>query len=236
MQEEVLYFKDYIELIDGHFFVFYDKNQLLTTQEVPKWIANSECKLLLTKNCRNTYEIALTSYNVIDITLNKKIMMVNGNQTTISFVKGEPITRIARLLKMLTGDNYGYEYSDIVILSLKTEEDSILHQVYKITGIPITRKKSNSSILFTTASKFKGLESRVVIIVDIDEVSFSDEEKKRIFYVACSRATQYLNLFVNGDEDKVQAIANSISNKSHFAAKGRIAMKAQAKILDLDSI
>lgn len=236
LQEEVLYFKDYIELIDGHFFVFYDKNQLLTTQEVPKWIANSECKLLLTKNCRNTYEIALTSYNVIDITLNKKIMMVNGNQTTISFVKGEPITRIARLLKMLTGDNYGYEYSDIVILSLKTEEDSILHQVYKITGIPITRKKSNSSILFTTASKFKGLESRVVIIVDIDEVSFSDEEKKRIFYVACSRATQYLNLFVNGDEDKVQAIANSISNKSHFAAKGRIAMKAQAKILDLDSI
>lgn len=33
---------------------------------MPAWIRNSECKLLLTKNCRNTREIALTSYNVID--------------------------------------------------------------------------------------------------------------------------------------------------------------------------
>ena len=97
-------------------------------------------------------------------------------------------------------------------------------------------KKTNSSILFTTASKFKGLESRVVIIVDIDEKSFTDEERKRMFYVACSRATQYLNLFINGDEQKIKDIADAISRKSHFAAKGRIAMKTQAKILDLDEI
>lgn len=233
-QEEIVYFKDYIELVDGHFFVFYDKNQLLTTQEVPTWIVNSECKLLLTKNCRNTYEIALTSYNVIDIPLNKKIMMINGDQTTISFVKGEPVTKLARLLKLLTGDQYGYEYSDIVFLSLKKEEDSILRQIHKISGIPITREKTNSSILFTTASKFKGLESRVVIIVDIDESSFADEEKKRMFYVACSRATQYLNLFINGDEQKIKAIADTIDSRGHFAAKGRIAMKTQAKLLELD--
>lgn len=233
-QEEIVYFKDYIELVDGHFFVFYDKNQLLTTQEVPTWIVNSECKLLLTKNCRNTYEIALTAYNVIDIPLNKKIMMINGDQTTISFVKGEPVTKLARLLKLLTGDQYGYEYSDIVFLSLKKEEDSILRQIHKISGIPITREKTNSSILFTTASKFKGLESRVVIIVDIDESSFADEEKKRMFYVACSRATQYLNLFINGDEQKIKAIADTIDSRGHFAAKGRIAMKTQAKLLELD--
>lgn len=233
-QEEIVYFKDYIELVDGHFFVFYDKNQLLTTQEVPTWIVNSECKLLLTKNCRNTYEIALTSYNVIDIPLNKKIMMINGDQTTISFVKGEPVTKLARLLKLLTGDQYGYEYSDIVFLSLKKEEDSILRQIHKISGIPITREKTNSSILFTTTSKFKGLESRVVIIVDIDESSFADEEKKQMFYVACSRATQYLNLFINGDEQKIKAIADTIDSRGHFATKGRIAMKTQAKLLELD--
>lgn len=233
-QEEIVYFKDYTEMVDGHFFVFYDKNQMLTTQEVPAWIVNAECKLLLTKNCRNTYEIARTSYNVIDISMNKKIMMLRGDQTTISFVKGEPITRLARLLKILTGDEYGYEYSDIVLLSLKKEDDSILKQVHKISGIPITREQSNSSVLFTTASKFKGLESRVVIIVDIDESSFADEEKKRLFYVACSRATQYLNLFINGNEQKVKTIADTIDNKGHFSAKGRIAMKTQAKILDLD--
>lgn len=233
-QEEIVYFKDYMELKEGHLFVFYDKNQLLTTQAVPVWITNSECKLLLTKNCRNTYEIARTSYNVIDISLNKKIMMINGNPTTVCFVKGEPITKLAKLLRILVGEHYGYDYSDIVILSLKTEENSILRHVNQIAGIPITREKTNSSILFTTASKFKGLESRAVIIIDIDESNFLDDERKRMFYVACSRATQYLNLFINGDESKIKSIADSIGSKSHFAAKGRIAMKTQATILDLD--
>ena len=222
-----------VELRDGHFFVFYDKNQLSTTREVPEWILNSECKLLLTKNCRNTREIALTAYNVIDVELNQKIMMISGDQTSISFVKGESLPMLARLLKMLTGDDYGYEYSDITILTLKKESDSILSNTSKLAGIPILREKSNSAVLFTTAKKFKGLESRVVIIVDIDESSFSDDEKKRNFYVACSRATQKLALFINADDKELQAMADAIS-KNRFAAKGKIAMKTQAKILELN--
>ena len=231
--DEILYFRDYTELREGHFFTFYDKNQLLTTKEVPEWIRNSECKLLLTKNCRNTYEIALTSYNVIDIEMDKKIMMVSGEKTSISFVKNDYNSHLARLLKHLTDDQHGYEYSDIVILSLKSEDNSIFADVSKIAGIPITREKTNSSVMFTTASKFKGLESRVVIITDIDISCFTDEDKKRSFYVACSRATQRLALFVTGNEDEIKAMADAINEKSHFAAKGRVAMKTQAQILDL---
>ncbi len=234
LNEEVIYFKDYTELKEGHFFAFYDKNQILTTKEVPEWIRNSECKLLLTKNCRNTYEIAMTSYNVIDITLDKKVMMINGEQTSISFFKGSHISGMTKLLKQLTDDKQGYEYSDIVILSLKSEKDSIMNEVTKISGIPITRERTNSSVMFTTASKFKGLESRVIIIVDIDENSFTDEERKRLFYVACSRATQRLALIINGDDSKIKAIADAINSKSHFAAKGRVAMKTQSKILELE--
>ena len=40
--DEIIYFKELVELRNGHFFVFYDKNQLLTTQEVPVWIRDSE--------------------------------------------------------------------------------------------------------------------------------------------------------------------------------------------------
>ena len=234
LNEEVIYFKDYMELKEGHFFAFYDKNQLLTTKEVPEWIRNSECKLLLTKNCRNTYEIALTSYNVIDITLDKKVMMINGDRTSVSFVKGSVIPAMTKLLNIMTGDQQGYEYYDIVILSLKSEYHSVMKDVNKISGIPITREKTNSSVMFTTASKFKGLASRVVIIVDIDEDDFIDEERKRLFYVACSRATQKLVLIVNGDDSKIKSIADAISNKGHFAPKGRVAMKTQAEILNLE--
>ena len=234
LNEEVVYFKDFMELKAGHFFAFYDKNQILTTREVPKWIRNSECKLLLTKNCRNTYEIALTSYNVIDIALDKKVMMINGDRTSVSFVKGSVISAMIQLLNIMTGDQQGYEYSDIVILSLKSEHHSVMKDINKISGIPITREKTNSSVMFTTASKFKGLESRVVIIVDIDEDAFIDEERKRLFYVACSRATQKLVLIVDGDDSKIKSIADAISNKGHFAPKGRVAMKTQAEILNLE--
>ena len=215
-----------------YFFVFYDKNQLSTTREVPEWILNSECKLLLTKNCRNTREIALTAYNVIDIELNQKITMVSGEQTSISFVKGESLPMLARLLNILTGDKYGYEYSDITILSLRTELNSILHNTNKLSGIPILREKSNSAVLFTTAKKFKGLESRVVVIIDIDKNCFINEEKKRDFYIACSRATQKLLLFINASDKEIEEMANAISS-NHFAAKGKIAMKTQSKVLDL---
>ena len=231
--KEVIYFKEFAEIKDGHFFAFFDKNQVVLSEEVPAWITDSECKLLLTKNCRNTYEIAVTAYNVIDVELNQKIQMMNGEKTALSFVKGDPMSKIARLLNTLTGDKYGYEYSDIVILSLKTEEESILHNVHKISGIPITNEKSNSSILFTTANKFKGLESRVIIIIDIDEASFSDEKKKRNLYVACSRATQYLSLIINGDDQKIKSIADAIGGPP-FAPKGKIAMKTQAAVVDLD--
>lgn len=78
------------------------------------------------------------------------------------------------------------------------------------------------------------MESRVVIIVDIDEESFSDEDCKRLFYVACSRATQRLALVVNGDDTKIKSIADTINRNSHFAAKGRLAMKTQSKILELE--
>lgn len=230
---EILYFKALTELHDGHFFVFYDKNQLVTTREVPEWIRDSECKLRLTKNCRNTREIALTAYNVIDVELDQKIMMVSGEQTSISFAQGESLPKLAQLLKRLRGDKYGFDYGEIVILSLKTEEKSILNGVSKLSGIPISKEKSNSGVLFTTSRKFKGLESKAVIIIDIDEGCFNNEEKKRSFYVACSRATQYLAIFVNAEDDELKVMADAINGKSRFAARGRIAMKTQAKIVEL---
>ena len=230
---EIVYFKEYAELKDGRFLAFFDKNQVVQTENVPEWVEKSECRLLLTKNCRNTYEIALTAYNVIDVELNQKIQMMNGEKTSLAFVKGDPMGKLVKLLRMLTGDKYGYDYSDIVILTLKTESESIMNNISKISGIPITREKSNSSILFTTAKKFKGLESRVIIIVDIDESSFNDEKEKRNFYVACSRATQYLSLIVEGDDQKIKSIADVIAGPN-FAPKGKIAMKTQATPLSLD--
>lgn len=51
--------------------------------------------------------------------------------------------------------------------------------------------------------------------------------------MACSRATQYLLLVVDGDDQKVKSIADCISGPN-YAPKGKIAMKTQAALLNLD--
>ena len=174
--KEIKYFAEYCELMEIPFFVFYDKNQLITTNKIPNWIINSECKLVLTKNCRNTYEIACTSYNVIDIPIKTNTNMINGVQPSLTFAPSKSLIFLGRLIKYFKADENGYKDSEITILSMKPENDSIMNEVNKIDGIAISRTRNNNSVFYTTSKKFKGLESKVVIIVDIDETCFSDEK------------------------------------------------------------
>lgn len=225
--EEIVFFKTIIELKDGHFFVFYDKNQLLTTNILPEWIEKSECKLLLTKNCRNTFEIACTAYNVIDVELNQKISMVHGKQSTIAFAEKEPLKELYKIVQFYKSLRCGYENKEITILSMRSLSESIMNNIKMLNGIPIQYENDNKLGIFcTTAKKFKGLENKVIIIIDIDEKCFSNEETKRVFYVACTRATHNLTLLVDGDNEKIVQIANAIPG-AKLSGKGRITVKTK---------
>ncbi len=229
--DEILYFKNYVLTKNGHFMAFYDKNQLLTTSEVPDWITNAECKLILTKNCRNTRQIASTAYNVIDKELNQQVMMVDGKITGIVFAENNPIEKLHGLIKEVTSEENGYTNSDITILSLCKEEKSFLFDINNILGIPISRERNNNTIFFTTSRKFKGLESRVVIVIDVNKDCFEDEKSKMNFYVACSRATHYLSIIVSGDNDEIKDIAKTIDPLLKYRPEACIAMKTKSKKL-----
>lgn len=230
--DEIVYFKELMEIKNGRFLVFYDKNQIVLNRPIPKWIDDSECRLVLTKNCRNTYEVAISACNVIDVSLNQIIKMVHGEDTTVSFVSGEPLVHLRNLIKYHIED-CGYEYGDICILSLKKEDDSILSGVTKFGGYTISRDRSPSSIFFTTARMFKGLENKVIIVIDVDEKAFSDDETKRVFYVACSRATHRLSIFIHGNDDNLKRISNAIGGSVPMPPKGRILQKIKAKNLSI---
>lgn len=232
--DEILYFKELMDDKEGHFLVFYDKNQLLTTAKVPEWITNSECRLVLTKNCRNTVEIAKTAYNVIDVEFNPKMSMVSGEPTSICFVKGNYVPVLARLISLLKDDSYGFENGDITILSMKPENASLMGDVDNISKTPVLHERSQSGIFYTTSKKFKGLESKVVIVVDVDDKCFIDEAQKRNFYVACSRATHKLVLFVDGDETILKKIADNIPTKG--SVNGKIIMKTHSRVLELKNV
>lgn len=230
--EEIQFLSDMCELKGASFYTFFDKNQLLTTNKVPDWIMKSECRLVLTKNCRNTYEIACTSYTVIDVPIKAKIGVVKGIQPTVTFSHKNDVLTIGKLIKYFKDDDNGYKDSEITILSLVSEEKSIMNGINKIDGITISRTRNNSSVFYTTAKKFKGLESKVIIITDVDESSFNDDSQKMVFYVACSRATHRLALYIAGTDEEIKRIGSSIQDLK-FSPKGNIMTKTRTINFDV---
>mgnify|MGYP002742890523 CR=1 FL=1 len=59
------------------------------------------------------------------------------------------------------------------------------------SGSP-SQKKNN--ILFTSVRKFKGLEAKAVLLIDILVSRLTNELHKRLVYVGSSRANTYLQL------------------------------------------
>lgn len=227
--DEVVHLKTLAELKDGHFYAFFDRNQIVLKEEIPEWIEKSECKLLLTRNCRNTYEIACTAYNVIDTEVKQKVNIVTGSKPTVCFAGDSCLQKLEEMIRYYKNSENGYSDADITILSMKPEEKSILTGKTKIGSIAITRTRDNKHVFVTTAKKFKGLEGNVIIITDIDESCFENEKQKRTFYVACSRAKHKLSLLIDGDKEKLASIAHAIKDGGAFSSQGTIMMKTKTQ-------
>ncbi len=226
---EVMHLKMVAELKEGHFYAFYDKNQIVLKDDIPQWIHDAECKLILTRNCRNTYEIACTAYNVIDAEVKQKMMnSVSGVKPSICFADSDQAAeaRLEKLLRWYMNDENGYHENEITILSLHSESRSFLNGKNRIGSIPFVRERDGKHVFMTTARKFKGLEGKVIIIIDIDEDSFSSDQRKRIFYVACSRATHRLSLLVSADQEQMKKIADAIPIKG-FKDQAKVIMKTK---------
>lgn len=100
-----------------------------------------------------------------------------------------------------------------ISLITKTEQNSILNAVDKIGNHFISSVRKKNSVLFTTARKFKGLEADVIILVDIDELNFVNEENRRLFYVGSSRAKHNLDIVFVGSSEEFNSMADVINDK-----------------------
>lgn len=214
---------------DGKFYVFYDKNQLIYQRKNSDWIEMSECKLVLSKNCRNTLQIAITSNNIIDINAKWNENIVNGDMPQIIFAKDKDLTILAIQKLIKEYKSKGFKNNEITILTTLTEEKSVLNGQEYIGDDKIVKEIDNENIFFTSSRKFKGLESNVVIIVDVEKEEFSDHEKKRNLYVAASRAKHKLDIIVNASEEEIDDIAKQISTVNIKNSIAKIATKLKVK-------
>lgn len=218
-------FYDICKKYNYNLYLFYDKNQMLFQNKLPKCLEEFDCKLTLTKNCRNTLKIVQTINSVFNINTLANGFSINGIMPTFYFTDSS----IHDKLKIIIDDylNDGFDLSDITILTLSTEDESCLSGITKIGDYRISHNSSDKDIFFTTSKKFKGLESNIVIVIDFDANKYFEYEYMKNLYVSLSRARQRLSLICSNKDD-INLLANGIEGNLDNSVK--VARKFKVKI------
>lgn len=192
--------------VDGTFYVFYDKLQLIQSKTIPKYIADADCKLTLYKNCRNTENIAVTSLKPITERVPKLFGgAIKGVPASLYFCKDHK--SVQERIDQIIDDLKIEGITDVVLLTCSTEENSI---VSSFVAAGKYKKK-----LFTSCRKFKGLEADAVILLDVSEETFEEENVMR-YYVGASRARLRLAIISTMDDD---ACSRVLTERIHYAKK-----------------
>ncbi len=179
------------------FYVFYDKLQLIQADKMPAFIQDADCKLTLYRNCRNTENIATTSLRPFS-ERKPKLMhsSIKGVPAKLHFCSSgnECEQSVDASIAQLENDGF----SDIVILTCKTNENSVL------SGF-ISDDKYKNKYEFSTCRKFKGLEADAIILVDVDGDTFNSNNIM-IYYVGTSRAKLKLDVITTLSEEACKDI------------------------------
>ena len=108
-----------------------------------------------------------------------------------------------------------------MLLSMKPDACSALEINKMIPDLAAicSDKKQTNKVLFTTVRKFKGLEADVIICVDVDENTFSNDRNRSSFYVGTSRAKTWLDILTLATpESLAQAIAKDTAPRKRALA------------------
>ncbi len=181
-------------LYNGKWIIFYDSNQNLFNKiKYEKAMENLQkyhvVKYKLTKNCRNTESIAMFNKLVSEIDTGNAI--VEGERVNIVAYDKDIDGTIDKVINELFAD--GVKAHDVLFLSPLNYDNSILGS-YKGKYKDIIQKFScdndTNKICYTTIQSFKGLDSKIVIALDITKDKL--DAKNIMLYTLFSRARSLL--------------------------------------------
>ena len=192
-------------LYNGNWMFFYDSNQnLFNRKRFDKAMEALQryypIKYKLTKNCRNTEPIALFNKHISGIESGNAI--VGGENVNIISCDAigfdnELDGLISTLIKS------GVKQSEIVVLSPVLFENSVIagyEGIYKALITKFSGDFNICNINYATVQAYKGLDSKVVIAVDIHKENL--EDKSILLYTLLSRARTLLYILSDGETEK----------------------------------
>jgi hypothetical protein len=184
------------ELENGCWRLFYDPNQDIFAGRAPSEldrVENLATCYRLTKNCRNTREIALTTSILSGI---KVAETLTAEGPDVAEAWGSDRAALERGFRRLLHEwiERGVDPEQIVVLSPRTLERSLV-STFDQSRLPrriLDIDDPGRGIRFSTIAGFKGLESDAVLLVDIDELSSA--ERVAQLYTGASRAKSLLGI------------------------------------------
>lgn len=216
---------------DGCFYVFYDRYQFVQGREFPEWLQNAECRLILSRNCRNTREVAFTSVKPVNVDDKKLLFLKNKTNLSlsvkpaISFVKD--IEDVKNYLRRAIQEKIeqGVALDQIVVLTIGSLENSILKDLEQriAPNIVLTNTPVQGKVLYTTVRKFKGLEAEAIFLIDVDQQTFNSDTKRRAFYVGASRAKIWLDILIKAENtEEIIGISSSMTGEEASVQRSKI--------------
>jgi hypothetical protein len=149
----------------------------------------------LFENCRNTRQVAVQASIISGIDLAVEGAPDGPDCENIYYRDAAAFRKaIENEVKVLVSRDVRPE--DIVILSPRKRENSLLAEIRTLAGMPIfeSRDASHTGILFSTMHSFKGLERQVVLAIDMDGIG--QPQLAMLHYAGLSRAKVLLRTFL----------------------------------------
>ena len=207
--------------VNGTFYFFYDKNQMIQSKFVPKYITDADCKLTLYHNCRNTFNIAQTSLKLLKSEQKPKVLNNYVLGDTVELHIKENLEDTISTLNALIDEYKKSDCESIQILTCTSLNNSIIKDYIldeKYKNIPIT-----------TCRKFKGLEADAIILIDVNMDLF-DNNEFQVMYVGTSRAKFKLSLLANLSEKDCSDILISLNEKTTNNPQKRLSAVLNTKL------
>lgn len=185
----------------GHWAVFYDQKQNIYNPEYEEGMEFLESftntRFRLYVNCRNTVQIGTYSSQISGVEMNEFIRENGEEVQKISYEDENDFKKqIQSILKNMKKEKV--DMKDVAFLAPKKYQNSMLGKA----GIEVNELKDDfdDSLdlpVYATIQGFKGLDSKVVIITDVD--SIRPENFSSFLYIAGTRARTLLYIVASNE-------------------------------------